>query len=229
MTEVALLRRPAAVLLARVLVAWAVLGPLSAPPLEAQTCLGFSGQGFLGASGAVRREWSENTTGIGGSGGLRVGQVASVGHYLKFSAADEYDQEFDFESARVTLAYSLLTSALSLCPVLTSGLEGISSRDFSSFPYRSEPFFGGGLAVGYLFTATDSGVTIIPSLSASIESHVVERIIEGDILINKREATGLLHGGVTVEFGRLFIRPYAVLTAVENGWLTGGAIVGLRF
>ena len=45
MTDVALLRRPAAVQLARLLVVWAVLGPSSASPLEARTCLGFSGQG----------------------------------------------------------------------------------------------------------------------------------------------------------------------------------------
>ena len=224
-----LLCRPAAALLPPLLVAWAALGPPSASPLEARTCLGFSGQGFLGASGAVRREWSENMTGIGASGGLRVGgQVAATGRYLKFSGADQYDQQFDFERARVTLAYELPTSSLSLCPTLSTGLEGISSRDFSSFPYKSKPFLGGGLAVGYPFTA-DSGVTIIPSLSASIESHVVERIIEGDISIDERETTVLLDGGLTVELGRLFVRPYAAFVAVENGWLTGGATLGLRF
>ena len=229
MTERALLRRPVAALLARLLVAGAVLGPPSASPLEARTCLGFSGQGFLGASGAVRREWSENMTGIGGSGGLRVGRVAAAARYLKFSGADQYEQEFGFERARVTLAYELPTSSLSLCPTLSTGLEGISSRGFSSFPYKSKPFFGGGLAVGHPFTAADSGVTIIPSLSASIESHVVERIIEGDIAINERETTVLLDGGLAVEFGRLFVRPYAAFLAVENGWLTGGATLGLRF
>ncbi len=64
---------------------------------------------------------------------------------------------------------------------------------------------------------------------ASIESHVVERIIEGDISINERAMTVLLHGGVTVESGRLFVRPYAAFLAVGNGWLTGGATLGLRF
>ena len=83
--------------------------------------------------------------------------------------------------------------------------------------------------MGYPFTVTDSAVTIIPSLSASIESHVVERIIEGDISLRERETNALLHGGVTVEFGRLFVRPYAALIAVENGWLRGGATVGVRF
>ena len=228
-TEETLLCRPAAALLARLLVAWAALGPPSASPLEARTCLGFSGQGFLGASGAVRHEWSENMTGIGASGGFRIGRLAAAGRYLKFSAADRYDQEFDFDRARVTLAYELPASSLSLCPILSTGLEGISSRDFSSFPYKSKPFLGGGLAVGYPFTATDSGVTIILSLSASIESHVVERIIEGDISINERETTVLLDGGLTVEFGQLFVRPYAAFLAVENGWLTGGATLGLRF
>ena len=227
LTEAASLRRPAAAHLARLLVVWAVSA--SAAPLEARTCLGFGGQGFLGASGAVRREWSENMTGIGGSGGLRVGRVAAAGHYLKLSGADRYDQEFAFARARATLAYELPASSLSLCPVLTTGLEGISSRDFSSFPYKSRPFVGGGLAAGHRFTATDSGVTIIPSLIASIESHVVERIIEGDISINERAMTVLLHGGVTVESGRLFVQPYAAFLAVGNGWLTGGATLGLRF
>ena len=229
MTDETSLCRPAAALLARLLVAWAVLGPPSASPLEARTCLGFSGQGFLGASGALRREWSTNMTGIGGSGGLRIGRVAAAGRYLKFSAADRYEQEFDFDRARVTLAYELPASSLSLCPILSTGLEGISSRDFSSFPYKSKPFLGGGLAVGYPFRATDSGVTIVPSLSASIESHVIERIIEGDISIDEREATVLLQGDVTVESGRLFVRPYAAFVAVENGWLTAGATLGLRF
>ena len=44
-----------------------------------------------------------------------------------------------------------------------------------------------------------------------------------------RRTTVLLHGGVTVESGRLFVRPYAAFLAVENGWLTGGATLGLRF
>lgn len=230
MTEETSLGRPAVAPLARLLVAGALLGPPSTSPLEARTCLGFSGQGFLGASGAVRREWSENMTGLGGSGGLRVGgPVAATGHYLRFSGADEYGQEFDFVRARATVAYELPASSLSLCPVLTTGLEGISSRDFSSFPYKSRPFVGGGLAVGHRFKPTNSGVTIIPSLSTSIESHVVERIIEGDISIDEREAIVLLQGGVTVESGRLFVRPYAAFVAVENGWLTAGATLGLRF
>ena len=82
--------------------------------------------------------------------------------------------------------------------------------------------------MGHASTVTDSGVTIIPSLGASIEGHVVERIIEGDISITEQETTVLLHGGVTVESGRLFVRP-AALVAGRNGWLTGGATLGLRF
>jgi len=61
------------------------------------------------------------------------------------------------------------------------------------------------------------------------ESHVIERIIEGDISINERAATVVLHGGLTVESGRLFVRPYAAFLAVENGCLIGGATLGLRF
>ena len=219
--------RPVAALLVRVLLA-CVLGPVIPSPLQAQTCLGFSGQGFLGASGAVRREWSENTTGIGGTGGLRVGPVAATAHYLAFSDVDKFDQDFDFQSVRATFAYEFHMQPLSLCPVLTLGSEGVSSRDFSSFPYRSEPFYGSGLAVGHRLTAPDFGVTIIASLTASIERHVVERLIEGDILIRVREARGLLDGGVTAAFGRLFVRPYALIVA-DHGWMTGGVRLGLTF
>ena len=229
MAEMTWLPRPPGAQLARLLAAWAVLGSLSASPVEARPCLGFSGQGFLGASGAVRREWSENTTGLGGAGGLRAGRVAAAGHVLDYPGVDEDDPESGFESAQVSLAYELRTSPLSLCPVLTSGLEAVSSRDFSYSPYQTASFFGGGLAVGYAFTATDSAVTIVPWLSASIESHLVERLFEGDILLDDRETTVVLRGGVTAELGRLFVRPYATLLAVENGWLTGGATVGVRF
>ena len=215
--------------LACLLVASAALGPWAGPPLEAQDCFGFSGQGYLGASGAVRREWSENITGIGGAGGFRVGPVTATGEFLKFSGADEYDQEFEFESARASLGFALRTSSLSLCPVVTTGLEGISSRGFSSFPYKSKPVFGGGLAVGRRLTGLDARVTIIPSLTATMESHVVERIIEGDISINEREASALLHGGVTMEIGNVFIRPYAAFIAVRNGWRAAGVRFGLRF
>lgn len=197
--------------------------------LEAQDCFGFSGQGYLGASGAVRNEWSANIRGIGGAGGFRVGPVSATGEFLKFSGADEYDQEFDFASARASLGLALRTSSVSLCPVVTTGLEGISSREFSSFPYKSRPVFGGGLAVGRRLTGPDARVTIIPSLTATVESHVVERIIEGDISINERETSALLHGGVTVEFGSVFVRPYAAFVVARNGWLAGGARFGLRF
>lgn len=222
-------RRPVAVRLARLALAWAALGWVIPSHLEAQTCLGFSGQGFLGASGAVRSEWSYNMTGVGAVGGVSWGRLAATGHYLKFSGTDEFDQDSDFESARATLGYEFSKRSLSLCPVLTSGREGVSSREFSSIPYKSGAFFGGGLAVGHRFGAADSGVTIIPSLSIGIENHVVTRIIEGDILIDERGTSARLHGGVTVEFGRLFVRPYAALIAVENGWLTGGARFGLAF
>ncbi len=228
MTVAARHRRPVAVLLGRLLLASSVLGPV-ATSLEAQTCLGFSGRGFVGASGAIRREWSHTMTGFGGSGGVKMGRVAAVTSYLRFSGADEFDQEFEFHNVRATVAYEAITSSLSLCPVGTFGSEGVSSRDFRSIPYRADPFVGGGVALGRRFTLPDSGPAVIPSLIVTAENHRVERIIEGDILTRSREMDVLLRGGVTVEFGRLFVRPYVALIAVDNGWLTVGARFGLRF
>lgn len=71
--------------------------------------------------------------------------------------------------------------------------------------------------MGYRLTGPDSGVTVIPSLTAGIECQVVERIIEGDIVIRTRETDALLHGAVTVGFGRLFVRPCAALVAADQG------------
>lgn len=228
MTAAARHRRPVAVLLGRLLLASSVLGTVAAG-LEAQTCLGFSGTGFVGASGAIRREWSHTVTGFGGSAGVKMGRVAAVASCLRFSGADQFDQEFEFHNVRATVAYEAITSSLSLCPVGTFGSEGVSSRDFRSIPYRADPFVGGGVALGRRFASSDSGPAVIPSLIVTAESHRVERIIEGDILIRSRETDVLLRGGVTVEFGRLFVRPYVALIAVDNGWLAAGARFGLRF
>ena len=221
--------RPVAALVRRLLLASSVLVPAATCPLEAQTCLGFSGTGFVGASGAIRSEWSHTMTGFGGSGGFKIGRVAAVGSYLRFSGADQFDQEFEFQNVRATVAYEAITSSLSLCPVATFGSEGVSSRDFRSIPHRADPFLGGGLALGRRFTLADSGTAVIPSLIVTSESHSVERIIEGDIVIRNREMDVLVRGGVTFEFGRFFVRPYVALVAAENGWLTGGARFGLRF
>ena len=221
--------RPVAVLLRRMLLALSLLGPVASLPLEAQSCLGFSGTGFVGASAALRSEWSHSMTGFGASGGIKTGRVATAASYLRFSAVDRFDQKSEFQNLRVTTAYEAFTSSLSLCRVGTFGSEGVSSREFRSIPYRSDPFVGGGLALGRRFTLADSGPAVIPSLIVTAESHSVERIIEGDIVIRSREMDVLLRGGVTFEFGRLFVRPYVALVAVENGWLTGGARFGLRF
>ena len=229
MTLAARRQRPVCALFGRLLLASSVLGPAATFPLEAQTCLGFSGSGFAGASGAIRREWSHTATGFGGSAGAKVGRVAAVTSYQRFSGADEFDQEFEFHNVRATIGYEAIASSLSLCPVATFGSEGVSSRDFRSIPYRADPFLGGGVALGRRFTLSDSGPAVIPSLVVSAESHRVERIIEGDILTRSREMDVLLRGGVTVEFGRLFVRPYVALIAVDNGWLTAGARFGLRF
>lgn len=229
MTAVSKQWRTATARLVPLLLVWAVLGSVIASPLEAQTCLGFSGAGFLGASGAIRREGSDTTTGFGGSAGLGIGRVAAVASYLRVSGTDEFEPDSGFQNIRAAVAYEAITSTLSLCPVLTVGTEGVSSRDFPQIPYRAEPFVGGGLALGRRFTAPDSGLGFIPSLIVATESHKVERVIEGDILTRSRETVVLLRGGVTVEFSRLFVRPYLALIAVDNGWLTGGVRFGLTF
>lgn len=167
--------------------------------------------------------------GVGGSDGFKIGRVAAVGSYLRFSGAHEFDQELEFQNVRATLAYEAITSSLSLRTGGTFGSEGVSSRDFRSIRYRADHFFGGGLALGRRFTFSDTGPAVIPSLVVTTESRSVERIIEGDILIRSRETDALLRGGVTLEFGRWFVRPYVALIAADNGWLTGGARFRLRF
>ncbi len=212
------------------LAAWLAVGGFVAPVgLEAQACLGFGGDGFVAAAGAVRREWSENTTGIGAAAGLSVGPVAAAARFLKFSGADEFEQEFDFQDSRLHVALSLPPSLLSACPVVTVGFDGISSRDFSDFPYKSAVAYGVGAALGRSFSAPGSGLTVIPSLIVSVESHEVERLIEGDIVIDEREVRGVVRGGVSIEFGRLLIRPHATLNTIANGYVAGGALLGLTF
>ena len=202
---------------------------MTASSLEAQSCLGFSGDGFVGALGSVRREWSHTTTGVGGSAGLKIGRLATVGSYLRLAGSDQFDQEFGFQDVRATVAYEAIRSPLSLCPVVALGSEGVSSRGFPSIPYRSDPFFGGGVALGRRFSRSDSGLALIPSVTVTTESHSVERIIEGDIATMSRETNALLRGGVTVEFGRLFVRPFVARIAVDNGWLAAGVRFGVRF
>lgn len=221
--------RPVAVLLRRLLLASSVLVPAATSPLAAQTCLGFTGNGFVGASAASRSEWSNTITGFGGTGGLKIGRVAAMASYLRFSGADEFDQEFEFQNVRATVAYEAITSSLSLCPVATFGSEGVTSRDFRSIPYFADPFLGGGLALGRRYTLAGSGPAVIPSLIVTAESHRFERIIEGDIVVGRRGIDVLLRGGVSLEFGRFFVRPYVALVAADNGWLTAGARFGLIF
>ena len=222
-------RRPAGAMFVRLLLAWAVSASVAASSLKAQTCLGFSGDGCLGGSGSVRREWSHTATEFGGSAGLKIGRLAALGSYLKLAGADQFDQEFAFQHVRATVAYEAITSPFSPCPVLALGSEVVSSRGSPSIPHRSEPFFGGGVALGRRFTVSDSGLSFIPSLIVTTESHNVERIIEGDIAAIGRETNALLRGGVTMEFGKLFVRRFVALIAVDNGWLAAGVRFGLRF
>ena len=221
MTATATRQRAAALLPVRLLLACTILGPLTASSLEAQSCLGFSGNGFVGASGATRREWSYTMTGFGGSGGLRIGRVAALASYLKFSGTDEFGQTFGFQNVRATVGYEAIARSLSLCPVVTIGSEGVSSTNYRSLPYSAEPIFGGGLALGRRFSGPNSGLAIVPSLIITAESHAFERLIEGDIQTSSRGTATVMRGGVTVEFGRVLVRPYVALVAVDNGWRFG--------
>ena len=222
--------RPAAALSALGLSLWLAVTALAAPAgLEAQACLGFGSDGFVAAAGGVRREWSENTRGIGAAAGLNVGPVSARARFLKFSGEDEFGQKFDFEDSRLHVALNLPSSLLVACPVVTVGMDGISSRDFSDFPYKSAAVYGVGAALGRIFTTPGSGPSVIPSLIVSVESHEVERLIEGDIVIDEREVRGVVRGGVSVEFGRLLLRPHATFDTIADGYVMGGALLALKF
>ncbi len=132
----------------RWVVGLALVGSVTPSALGAQACVGFSGTGFVSGSGAVCREGSDDTRGIGGAAGLDLGPVAATGRFLKFSGADEFNQDFDFEDARANVALKLPIPLLSVCPVVTVGTGGVLSRNFSDLPYKSETIYGGGVAVG---------------------------------------------------------------------------------
>ncbi len=208
---------------------WLVL-PLAAAPaaLEAQACLGFSGSGFLSGSGAVWRESSEDVRGLGGAAGFDLGPVAATGHYLKFSRADEFDQEFDFEDARASVALKLPLPVLSVCPVATVGIGGVLWRNANDLPDRSETVYGVGVAVGQRFGAPGSGLAIIPSATVSIENYSVDRLYD-DIVEGDREVSPVIRGGVTVEIGSIHVRPYVVFTTAEDSYLIAGAQLGVTF
>lgn len=57
----------------------------------------------------------------GGGAGLKIGRMAAVTSYLKLSGVEDFDQEFEFQKVRATVAYEAITSSLSPCPVLTFG------------------------------------------------------------------------------------------------------------
>ncbi len=208
---------------------WLVL-PLAAAPsaLEAQACLGFGGNGFVSGSGAVWREGSHDTRGIGGAAGLDLGPVAATGRFLKFSGADEFDQEFDFEDARANFALKLPIPLLSVCPVVTVGTGGVLSRNLSDLPYKSETVYGGGVALGHRFSAPGSGFALIPSLIVSVENYAVDRLYD-DIVEGGREVSAVIRGGITVQIGKIFVRPYAALTTADDTYLLAGALLGVTF
>ncbi|WP_428276419.1 hypothetical protein [Candidatus Palauibacter sp.] len=209
--------------------AWLVL-PLAATPaaLEAQACLGFSGSGFLSGSGAVWRESSEDVRGLGAAAGFDLGPVAATGHYLKFSGADEFDQEFDFEDARASVGLKLPLPVLSVCPLVTVGIGGVLPTNSGDLPYRSETVYGVGVAVGQRFGAPGSGLAIIPSATVSIENYSVDRLYD-DIVEGDREVSPVISGGVTVEIGSIRVRPYVRFTTAEDSYLIAGALLGVTF
>lgn len=196
--------------------------------LEAQACLGFSGGGFLAGTAAVWRAGSEQTTGMGGGIGLDVGPLAATGRFLEFSGADEFDQEFDFEDARANFALKLPIPLLSVCPVVTVGTGGVLSRNFNDLPYKSETLYGGGVAIGQRFSAPGSGFAIIPSLIVSVENYSVDRLYD-DIVEGDREVSAVIRAGVTIEIGRILIRPYARVTTADDSYLIAGALLGVTF
>ena len=221
-------------MLGRTRSSWLVPGALAAllflspSTLEAQACLGFDGSGFAAGTAAVRREWSESHTGIGAAGGLKLGPVVATGRFLQFSV-DRYDESSRFQDLRANVALQLPISRLSLCPVVTVGTEPLANRDFLTLPDRSKPVYGGGLAVGNRFGTPGSNLTIIPSLLFTVEKRRIDELIEGDIVIESGEVSGVLRGGVTVEVGRAFIRPYVALTTIDNSYMFAGVMLGVKF
>ncbi|MDE2879100.1 hypothetical protein [Candidatus Palauibacter soopunensis] len=206
----------------------ALIGIAAPATLEAQACLGFSGSGFLSGSGAVWRESSEDVRGLGGAAGFDLGPVAATGHYLKFSGADEFDQEFDFEDARASVGLKLPLPVLSVCPLVTVGIGGVLSRNFNDLPDKSETVYGIGVAVGQRFGAPGSGIAIIPSATVSIENYSVDRLYD-DIVEGDREVSPVIRGGVTVEIGSIHVRPYVAFTTADDSYLIAGALLGLTF
>ena len=209
--------------------AWLALAGIAAPAaLEAQACLGFSGNGFVSGSGAVWRESSEDVRGLGGAAGFDLGPVAAVGHYLKFSGTDEFDQEFDFEEARASVGLKLPLPVLSICPIASVGIGGVLSRNFNDLPHESETVYGVGVAVGQRFGAPGSGLAIIPSATVSIENYSVDRLYD-DIVEGDREVSAVIRGGVTAEIGSIHVRPYVVFTTADDSYLVAGALLGFTF
>ncbi|WP_420441827.1 hypothetical protein [Candidatus Palauibacter sp.] len=209
--------------------AWLALCGIAAPAaLEAQACLGFGGSGFLSGSGAVWRESSEDVRGLGGAAGLDLGPVAATAHYLKFSRTDEFDEEFDFEDARASVALELPLPVLSICPIATVGIGGILSRNFADLPDRSDTVYGVGVAVGQRFGAPGSGLAIIPSVTVSIENYSVDRLYD-DIVERAREASAVIRGGVTAEIGSIHVRPYVAFTTADDSYLIAGVLLGITF
>lgn len=211
------------------LLAWLTLLGIATPAaLDAQACLGFGGGGFLAGTGAVWRDGSEQTTGMGGAIGVDLGPLAATGRFLGFSGEEESGPDFEFEDVRGTLALKLPIPLLSVCPVATIGTGGVLSRNFSDLPYRNETVYGAGLALGRRFRAPGSGLAVIPSVIVSVENYAVARLFD-DILERGREVSAVIRGGVTVEVGSILVRPYVAFTTAEDSYAIAGALLGITF
>ena len=209
--------------------AWLLPCALAAPAaLEAQACLGFGGNGFVAASGAVWRQASERVRGIGGGAGIGLGPLSAVAHYLRFSETEEGEDENDFADMRAHAALRLPIPLLNVCAVATAGAGGVLPGDLDNRPSGSEPVYGGGLAVGQRFGAPSAGLSIIPSLIVSVENFSVTRLYD-DIVEEGREIGAVVRAGVTFESGSIYVRPHAVVTTTADGYLIAGVLFGLAF
>ncbi|WP_423927236.1 hypothetical protein [Candidatus Palauibacter sp.] len=62
----------------------------------------------------------------------------------------------------------------------------------------------------------------------SVENYAVDRLYD-DIVEGGREVSAVIRGGITVEIGRILVRPYAAFTTADDSYLLAGALLGVTF
>ena len=202
----------------------ALSGLLAAPALEAQSCLGFDGGGFLAATTTARGDdrWFGNGRGLGGAAGISLGPVGAT---ASFSRVDVVDSEHHIRDLRGQFAVELPFPAVSICPVGTVGYETTTAEGL----LESDPddfVFGAGVAAGLRFSSSTTGIVLIPSAMVGLGHR---RIMEGaDDASFVRDFGGVFQVGATLRIGRLFGRVYGVVTTNGSDEITGAA-VGLAF